>query len=57
MYRTFNMGVGLAAVVGKGEADAALRHLARLGQKAWIIGELSPGAHEVVLESKKPQKC
>ena len=56
MYRTFNMGVGLAAVVGKGEADAALRHLARLGQKAWVIGDIVRGSHDVVLESKKPPK-
>jgi len=49
MYRTFNMGIGLAVVVGKREADAALRHLARLGQKARVIGDIVRGSHEVVI--------
>ena len=52
MYRTFNMGVGMAAVVGKREADTALRHLARLGQKAWIIGDIVRGSHSVVIERR-----
>ncbi len=49
MYRTFNMGIGMAAVVAKRDADAAVRRLAKLGQKAWIIGDIIPGPHDVVL--------
>jgi len=49
MFRTFNMGIGLAVVVGKRDAAPAVRHLARLGQKAWVIGDLVRGTHEVVL--------
>jgi phosphoribosylformylglycinamidine cyclo-ligase len=50
MFRTFNMGIGLVAVVARRDADAALRLLARLRQKAWIIGDLVRGRHDVVIE-------
>jgi len=49
MYRTFNMGIGMAAVVGPDDAARALKHLARLGQKSWVIGELVKGPRGVVL--------
>jgi phosphoribosylformylglycinamidine cyclo-ligase len=47
MFRTFNMGVGLAVVVEKGEAGRAVRAFAALGQQAWVIGEVVKGRHEV----------
>jgi len=48
MFRTFNMGVGLVAVVDKSHTGQALRAFASLGQKAWPIGEVIKGRHEVV---------
>ncbi len=50
MYRTFNMGIGMAAVVAKRDADTALRRLSKLGQRAWVIGDIARGPHDVVLE-------
>jgi len=49
MYRTFNMGIGMVAMVGPDDAARALMHLAKLGQKAWVIGELVKGPSGVVL--------
>ncbi|MCK2213646.1 phosphoribosylformylglycinamidine cyclo-ligase [Actinomadura sp. ATCC 31491] len=44
MDRTFNLGVGMAAVVAADAADAALRLLADRGLPAWVLGEIVPGA-------------
>jgi phosphoribosylformylglycinamidine cyclo-ligase len=38
--RTFNLGVGMIFAVPAAKAGAALRTLARGGEKAWIIGEV-----------------
>jgi phosphoribosylformylglycinamidine cyclo-ligase len=46
MYRVFNMGLGMLAVVARSEA-AALR--AALGEDTWVIGELSQGTGGVHL--------
>lgn len=50
MFRTFNMGVGLAVVTDRRDAPRALRLLASLGQPAWPIGEVVPGRPQVVIE-------
>jgi phosphoribosylformylglycinamidine cyclo-ligase len=50
MFRTFNMGIGMVAVVDKRHADRALRHLASVGQKAWVLGEIAKGPQGVLLE-------
>jgi phosphoribosylformylglycinamidine cyclo-ligase len=47
MFRTFNMGVGMVAVVDKSHARRAARAFASLGQKAWPIGEVVRGRHQV----------
>jgi phosphoribosylformylglycinamidine cyclo-ligase len=47
MFRTFNMGIGMALVVSPRYADQTLSLFARLGQKAWIIGEVVKGARDV----------
>ena len=39
MFNTFNMGVGMTAVVSKGDADRALEALRKAGTDAYIIGE------------------
>ncbi len=49
MYRAFNMGVGMVAVVAADEADAVVRELAAAGETTWIAGEIVPGAGTVVL--------
>ena len=40
MFRTFNCGIGMVVVVSKGDADAVLKKLKKLGEKARIIGEV-----------------
>jgi phosphoribosylformylglycinamidine cyclo-ligase len=45
MDKTFNLGIGMAAVVA--DADAALRLLAERGVDAWALGEVVPGSGEV----------
>ncbi|WP_438016987.1 phosphoribosylformylglycinamidine cyclo-ligase [Sorangium sp. So ce315] len=40
MRRTFNLGVGLVAVVEKGAADRAIEVLAGSGERAWVLGEV-----------------
>ena len=44
MERVFNMGVGMAAVVGRADADRALHLLAARGVPAWVLGEVVPGS-------------
>jgi len=49
MYRTLNMGVGMALVVRPGDVDRTISGFARQGFKAWPIGQVVRGRHEVVL--------
>jgi phosphoribosylformylglycinamidine cyclo-ligase len=49
MDRTFNQGVGMAAVVAAADADAALRSLAERGVPAWRIGEVVAGSGTVTV--------
>jgi phosphoribosylformylglycinamidine cyclo-ligase len=49
MFRTFNMGIGMVLVVAPGRADEAVARFSRLGQKAWVIGELRKGNPGVTL--------
>ena len=49
MFRAFNMGVGMVAVVAADDADAVVRELAAAGETAWIAGEIVPGEGKVVL--------
>jgi phosphoribosylformylglycinamidine cyclo-ligase len=49
MYRTLNMGIGMALVVSPRHADKALSLFARLGQKAWVIGDIVRGKREVII--------
>jgi phosphoribosylformylglycinamidine cyclo-ligase len=43
MERTFNMGVGMVAVVPADDADAAVALLDGRGVPAWVAGEIHPG--------------
>ena len=48
MFNTFNMGVGMALVVGKQDADRAIEALNEAGQTACVIGEVTAGGEEQV---------
>ena len=48
MFRTFNMGIGMAAIVSPGHVDKARQTLARLKAKSYRIGEVVTGNGEVV---------
>jgi phosphoribosylformylglycinamidine cyclo-ligase len=47
MFRVFNMGVGMTAVVPARTADRACRVLRQAGETAWVIGRVARGAREV----------
>jgi phosphoribosylformylglycinamidine cyclo-ligase len=55
LERTFNMGVGMLAVVGPGHADHAVRSLAGNGVPAWVAGEVTAGAGDAVLRGSYPR--
>ena len=40
MFRTFNMGIGMIAVVGPGDAAQALALLESAGHRAWEVGRI-----------------
>lgn len=40
MYHTFNMGMGMAVIVGEADADSWLFELDRAGVDAWVAGEI-----------------
>jgi phosphoribosylformylglycinamidine cyclo-ligase len=40
LYRVFNCGIGMVAVVSAGDADAALKTLQSAGETAWRIGRV-----------------
>ena len=41
MYRTFNMGIGLMAVVDEAQATDICHHFNAVGEKAYVIGEIA----------------
>ncbi len=47
MYRTFNMGLGLLLVVAADQAEAVRAHAEALGERAYIVGAIEPGAPAV----------
>lgn len=49
MYNTFNMGIGMAVIVKKEEAEKALEILEQQGEKAYIIGDVIDGQKEIEL--------
>ncbi len=48
MYRTFNMGIGMCAVVSQSQVQEALELLADTGDQAWVIGEVVEGDGQVI---------
>lgn len=47
MMRTFNMGIGLVAVVPENLAGAVMAHLEERGEKSYLIGEVVEGRRKV----------
>jgi len=43
MYRTFNMGIGFMLVTPKERAFKVISHLKKMGEHAWVIGEIVKG--------------
>ncbi|WP_242354617.1 MULTISPECIES: phosphoribosylformylglycinamidine cyclo-ligase [Anaeromyxobacter] len=50
MYRTFNMGLGLVAVVAPGDEAAAHAALRARGLDAWTVGQIEDGTGEATCE-------
>ena len=49
MYRTFNCGIGMVAIVPAQHSDTAINLLNSGGENACVIGEVRRGAHGVVI--------
>jgi phosphoribosylformylglycinamidine cyclo-ligase len=43
MYRDFNMGIGMIMAVSAKQADAVMKRAKRLGERAYLIGEIVKG--------------
>jgi len=50
MYRVFNMGIGMVFVVSPFVANAVMRRLRKMGQAAYLIGQVTAGEHIVTIE-------
>lgn len=51
MFRTFNMGLGLLLVVPHRDADSAVAHLERSGERAWNVGSVLAGPRGVEIRA------
>ncbi|NQT46473.1 MAG: phosphoribosylformylglycinamidine cyclo-ligase [Candidatus Omnitrophica bacterium] len=49
MFRTFNMGIGMALIVRQKDAGKIGRLLRRFKLKSWVIGEVVRGKGEVII--------
>jgi phosphoribosylformylglycinamidine cyclo-ligase len=54
MERTFNMGVGMVAVLAPQDADRALGLLAERGLPSFVIGQITPGSGSARLTGQHP---
>ncbi len=50
MFNTFNMGVGMCAVVDKNDADKAVSAINESGEEAYILGELTNGDEGLIIK-------
>lgn len=50
MFNTYNMGVGMAVVVDKADAQKAVEILNAAGEQAYILGELTESDEGVIIE-------
>ncbi len=49
MFNTYNMGVGMAVVVAKTDADKAIEILKANGEDAYVLGEIVKGSEKIEL--------
>jgi phosphoribosylformylglycinamidine cyclo-ligase len=49
MFRVFNMGIGMVALVDARRAYALVRELNAAGEQAWVTGEIRRGSGRVLL--------
>jgi phosphoribosylformylglycinamidine cyclo-ligase len=49
LYRTFNMGIGMIAIVAEKDAEAAMASLQAAGEQAYKIGRIVAGDRNVVI--------
>ena len=54
LLQTFNMGVGMVAVVGADDAGAAISLLGSRAVPAWLLGEITEGIGTVRLSGRHP---
>jgi phosphoribosylformylglycinamidine cyclo-ligase len=47
MFRTFNMGIGMVAIVHRSAAPVVVQRLMEAGEQAAVIGEVQSGSHDV----------
>jgi len=52
MYRDFNMGIGMVLAVPKKQAEALMKKATKLGEKAYLIGEIVKGKQVVKYEER-----
>ncbi|MHC5112978.1 MAG: phosphoribosylformylglycinamidine cyclo-ligase [Planctomycetota bacterium] len=50
MDRVFNMGVGYTLIVRPAFANSIVQQLEKLGERAFVMGEVVPGAGNVIIE-------
>lgn len=50
MYNTYNMGLGMVLAVDAAQADQTVGALKKAGEKAWMVGEVVAGSHEVQID-------
>lgn len=50
MYRTFNMGIGMALIVDPKDATEIMDGLCQQGESSYLIGEVYPGERTVTIE-------
>jgi phosphoribosylformylglycinamidine cyclo-ligase len=50
MYRTFNCGIGMVAIVAAAQAGATIKLLQSLGETAQLIGEVRKGGQGVLIQ-------
>ncbi|MBM3212997.1 phosphoribosylformylglycinamidine cyclo-ligase, partial [Candidatus Poribacteria bacterium] len=50
MYRVFNMGIGMVAIVSQQYADSIVNELYACGEKAYIIGKITEGKRVVIIK-------
>ncbi|NLM04143.1 MAG: phosphoribosylformylglycinamidine cyclo-ligase [Clostridiales bacterium] len=52
MYKTFNMGIGMMLVVDKNDVEITQKILDEMGEKSFVIGNITEGNKQVVLCQK-----